>query len=95
MVAADCKNGHLHRGKAYEKVIPQFHCLFRRNGFVVDIARDKNAVWLFLRDNRKDLPQNVFLIRDHGELVQLLSEVKIRYVKQFHFFLNNAVFLRQ
>ena len=77
VIAADQPYAVVLGGQREEKVIQQVHGFFRRDGLIVDIAGDEHGVDFFFRRDIGDLFQNVFLIFDHGILMNAFSQMKI------------------
>ena len=84
VIAADQPYAVVLGGQREEKVIQQVHGFFRRDGLIVDIAGDEHGVDLLFRRDIGDLFQNVFLIFDHGILMDAFSQMKIGQVHEFH-----------
>ena len=84
VVAADDEDGDLPRGKAAEKIVEEGHGLGGGDGLVVNVAADQHGVGLFVVDDAQDLEQDIFLVLDHGHLVDPLADVQVRQMDQFH-----------
>ena len=84
VVAADHENADAARAQAVDEIIEQGHRLRLRRGFLVNVARNQNAVYMLVLRDLDDLIQNEALILQQGKVFERLSDVQIRNVHQFH-----------
>lgn len=69
---------------ASERLVQQSDCVGRRDGTVVDVARNDQRVGARFCRDRDDLVENPCLVVDEAEAVEASTEVPIRCVHEAH-----------
>ena len=84
VVAADHEDLRALGLQPAQKIVKKLHRLCGRHSFVVDVSGDQDGIRLFFVDHVQDLRQDVFLVFQHVEFVDPLSEVQVREMNQLH-----------
>ena len=77
VVAADEKDRDLLPGQGGEKVVQQGHSLGRRQGAVIDVPGNEHRIRLLLPGNVQDLPENIPLILQQGDIIKAFADVQV------------------
>ena len=73
MISADGIHRELPLCKPGKKPVKKLHCLRRRNRSVIKITGEKDPIRCFFINDPQDFIQNIFLIFDHGKLIDTFS----------------------
>ena len=83
VVPADDEDLQISSCEIVQEVVKQLNSLGRRNGLVVDVARQDHRIRFLPFDNVQDFFQNIPLIFQHAEFVDPLSQMQVREMNQF------------
>ena len=76
--------GRRRLARRHRKVVKERHCLGGGDALVIDIPGDQYGIGLFPVDDLDDLGEDMFLILQHGDLVDTLAQVEIGEMDQLH-----------
>ena len=84
VVPADDERLYPPPGELGEEGVEELYRLSGGDGFIVDIPGDEHRPGLLGLDDPADLPEDVFLILQHGELVDPLAKMEVGQMDEFH-----------
>ena len=66
------------------KIVQQTNRFGRRHSGVINITGNENQIRLFFLDNILNPLQNLFLVFNHGKLIDPFSDMQVTCMKYFH-----------
>ena len=77
VIPADEKHGQMTLPQIHQELVQKPDRFHGRNGFIIDVSGNQNDFYGFTVCDFQDLLQNIFLVLDHGKLVDPLSQMKV------------------